>query len=608
MKSHDIILINPPYSTISNPYISLPVLDAFLKRENIDVYSCDLDPLLYKELSRPGSVRNGIEHVKRRFVELNAKNNLSFAEAVEYKMFSILLLQLSSHGSHLTDFVQSDYVFEDFKRVPFKKILISAASALSFPEMIVTSPQFAVNPVYESNSVSEIMASLLADNTTTDLMYRTLDSLFKKHDSLLWGISVPFQSQIIKAFQCAAYIKKKRPDAFIILGGPSIAFYFRNIPDGRLFSVVDAFAYYEGELTLKALVGVIHDHGSLHDVPGIAFLENERVTFTEPPQSIHINDSVPPDYNAVDLNDYLNVRENITASVRLTKGCAWGRCTFCSSYNSCYQQIDRVKALEQLISMQKQTGIRNYMFSDEASPLDILDYLAEKIIEHDMGISWIFHTRLSRNLTGERCELYRKAGCRQICVGLESISDEVLHKMNKGITFEQINNFFDNSDPVIPIVAYMMVGFPGETEGDAQKGYAYLQNLVKEKKLGSFVYSHFVIKPGSAVWEAPENFGISRVRLNSERDLDHNIYDFISEGMSLRKTYDCFSVFSGKKNLEQIYAKMSVITFQDINEPLFFEMKDITEFVDSDVSFLYKPMREWLAASRSISRSKRIYW
>lgn len=608
MTCHDVILINPPYSTIGNPYISVPILHSFLENENIDVISRDLDSLLYKELAKPEIIRKGIEHAKKRFAELNSRESLNFAESVEYRMFSSLLFQLSCHGKELTEFVDSDFSHDDFKKVYFNKLLITASSALSFPEMIVTVPQFAVNPLFEGFSVSDIFDSLSDSNIILDIIYSEIDSIIEKHDSLILGISVTFHDQIIKAFQCAAYIKKKKPGTFIIMGGPSIAQHFKNLPDNRLFSLVDAFAYFEGELTLKSLVHVLKNNGSLHDVPGIAFNEDNKICHTVPPAKMHINNSAVPDYNAIDLDSFIKNRADMTVPIRLTKGCSWGKCTFCSSFDSYYEQIDPEIALSHLLKVYNDTGIRNFMFSDEASPLKVLDYLAEKIIELDISISWTFHTRLTKNLTKKRCQLYKQAGCSQIYMGIESTSDRILKKMGKGITFEQIKDFFEDIEPILPIGAYMMIGFPGESENEAENGFNYLSQLIKDKRLASFVYSQFTIKPGSAIWKNPETFGIYELTKRNDLDLDHNIYCFKTEGMPLEKIYNQFSLYSGKTKIEQTFSKINRINFQEINETLNFSMKEITDFVVSDISFFYQSMRRWFSNPKTISRSVKISW
>ena len=608
MKIHDIILVNPPYSTMGNPYISVPVLHSYLKNENIDVFSCDLDSMLYKELAEPSIVRKSITHVKKRFAELNRNKELSFAEAVEYRMFSTLLFQLSRHSPELVDFISKDYSFESFKEARFKKLLITAASALSFPEMIVTTPQFAVNPLFEGSSVADIFAGLNDSNLILDILSKRIDSILESNDSPIWGFSIPFYEQVIKAFQCAAYIKMKRPDAFIIMGGPSVALYFKNLPDTRLFSIVDAFGYYEGELTLKSLVQVKKSNGSLHDVPGISFKEGDKICYTPPPERIPINLSASPDYDAVDLSLYQKNKENMMVPLRLTKGCAWGRCTFCSSFNSGYEQIDPKLALNQLLDIYHGTGIRTFMFSDEASPLPVLDYLAEKIIELNLPVSWIFHTRLTKRLTVERCRLYTRAGCTGINIGIESTSDRILERMGKGITFAQIEDFFNGMERNIPLGAYMMIGFPGENEDEAEHSYNYISRLVQEKKLSSFSYSHFALKPGSAIWENPAAFGIQDIQKRKNQDLDHNQHNFKTSGMPLETTYKLFCRYSGKTALERIFSKIHAIHFQEIDEPLNFSMADITEFITSNISFFYQPMREWFLNPDTISRSGSISW
>lgn len=608
MTEHDIILVNPPYGTMANPYIAVPALHAYLKEKGIDIFSRDLNSLLYKELARPDHVRQGIAHVKKRFTELNDGDRLNFAESIEYKTYATLLFQLSCHGQALTDFVKQDYSFDAFKQVRFNKLLITASSAPSFPEMILTTPQFAVNPLSESFSVSGILDSLADSNGVMDSVYNILDDILAAHDAPVWGFSVTFQEQITKAFQCAAYIKRKKPAVFIIMGGPSVSSYFRNFPDTRLFSIVDAFAYYEGEQTLSSLVDTLKSQRSLQEVPGISFLDQGKIRYTQPPEPIPINQTVVPDYEAVNPDDFLTERKDMTVPIRLTKGCAWGRCTFCSSYHSTYQEIDPERALNQLLTIYHHTGIRNIMFSDDAAPLRILDYLSDKIIELGLSISWTFHTRITGKLTQARCEQYKKAGCRQVYVGVESTSDRILKKMDKGITFENIRSFFNTMYPDLPIMAYMMIGFPGEREEEAKKGFEYLNQLIEQKKLTSYVYSQFTVKPGSAIWENPQDFGISDLRMRRDLDLDHNEYCFTSNGMPLEKVYDYYCEFSGKAEFDRIFSKVKAIRFQDLDEPLNFTMKDLSDFVSSNTDFFYKPMAEWFSNPSTLQRTTEFSW
>jgi radical SAM superfamily enzyme YgiQ (UPF0313 family) len=180
--------------------------------------------------------------------------------------------------------------------------------------------------------------------------------------------------------------------------------------------------------------------------------------------------------------------------------------------------------------------------------------------------------------------------------------------MDKGITFAQIDDFFNGIEPDLPIGAYMMIGFPGESCDEADRGFKYINSLVAEKKLASFVYSQFSVKPGSAIWKDPEAFGISGMQKRKDQDLDHNIYRFISDGMPLETIYTRLSDFSGKTSLERTFSKINAVKFQDIDELLNFSIRDITDFVNSDTGFFYKTMREWLSSPATLSRSEIITW
>jgi tRNA A37 methylthiotransferase MiaB len=180
--------------------------------------------------------------------------------------------------------------------------------------------------------------------------------------------------------------------------------------------------------------------------------------------------------------------------------------------------------------------------------------------------------------------------------------------MDKGITFAQIDDFFNRIEEELPIGAYMIIGFPGEREDEAENGFNYISDLVEKKKLASFTYSQFLVKPGSAIWKNPKAFGISDLEKRKDQDLDHNISRIKTDGMSLETVHHLISCYSGKTKLEQILSKVAFINFQEIDTPLNFSMADVTEFVSSDISYFYKPMMEWFFNPKTLSRSTIISW
>lgn len=62
------------------------------------------------------------------------------------------------------------------------------------------------------------------------------------------------------------------------------------------------------------------------------------------------------------------------------------------------------------------------------------------LIRHPPGTSWYAFTRVSKQLTDfDFCLALRKAGCVMLKLGIESGSQDVLDKMNKGTKIDEIS-------------------------------------------------------------------------------------------------------------------------------------------------------------------------
>lgn len=102
---------------------------------------------------------------------------------------------------------------------------------------------------------------------------------------------------------------------------------------------------------------------------------------------------------------------------------------------------------------------------DEAAPPKILKALAELLIARKVYITWWTNIRFEKTFTPELCALLAKSGCIAVTGGLEVASDRLLEKMNKGVDIAQVAKVTQAfSDNHIMVHAYLMYGFPTETE------------------------------------------------------------------------------------------------------------------------------------------------
>lgn len=156
------------------------------------------------------------------------------------------------------------------------------------------------------------------------------------------------------------------------------------------------------------------------------------------------------------------------------RGCIWGLCTFClwvhsfitgKTYNT--RSIENV--LEEFnFVVQELPEVRSIMIQDDTLSEERATELSEGLLKSNIKISWSCYARANMNY--ETLKLMKKAGCRNLHVGYESISDNVLKNIKKGITVEKMERFTaDAKKAGLRIHADFMLGLPGETKESTLK-------------------------------------------------------------------------------------------------------------------------------------------
>ncbi|MBC8179514.1 radical SAM protein, partial [candidate division KSB1 bacterium] len=181
----------------------------------------------------------------------------------------------------------------------------------------------------------------------------------------------------------------------------------------------------------------------------------------------------------------------------------WGQCSFCKTdlpMIRCYQQPEYGILYNQLKLVIRDTGIHVFHFSDESNDLALLEYISKRLIDEEIKIKWYGHSRVDKGLTKERCKIFLEAGCEYLALGIESFNPRILRMMNKGITVNLIEGVLNQIDGVLPLVAYMIVGFPTETEEEALEGFEKIQQFMKKGLIMDYTYSLLMIPYSSDIW------------------------------------------------------------------------------------------------------------
>jgi radical SAM superfamily enzyme YgiQ (UPF0313 family) len=197
----------------------------------------------------------------------------------------------------------------------------------------------------------------------------------------------------------------------------------------------------------------------------------------------HLNDlfnpnhgNQPVDYDALPTPLYVN-REKYVFDIlpfKLKHGCVWGKCRFCSlakGWNSGYLERSVkcvIQELEELIDRYNPNMLVCRDNSINGGNLIEFSTQFEKFKK-----PWVAMARA--NLTIQEIKALKKSGCRFIYFGMESGSDQVLRKINKGIDSIQMSRFIrDLHDQGIMPAPSLFVGAPDETEEDFNKTVRFI--------------------------------------------------------------------------------------------------------------------------------------
>jgi len=176
------------------------------------------------------------------------------------------------------------------------------------------------------------------------------------------------------------------------------------------------------------------------------------------------------DFDGIDFSAYFSPETVIP--MQLSKGCYWGKCTFCDYYYG--QQCFDIKRIEDVIDEIKyfinKYKTKHFLFIDEAIPPKYYNELANAIIKNKLEIYFYSFVRLESGFTKDVLKNLQKSGFRMGLWGYEAYSERVMTMMNKGIDFDdRIRILRDAKESGIWNNVLFIMGYPTETREEIDK-------------------------------------------------------------------------------------------------------------------------------------------
>ncbi len=263
---------------------------------------------------------------------------------------------------------------------------------------------------------------------------------------------------------------KKISKAPICLGGPHPIIE----PDKVLNNPsVDLVVMGEGELTIAELLDTLSHNKDLSHVRGLGYKNKEGKPVINPMREfIKDLDVLPmPARRLVEIENYRpsphHYKELPMTTMIVSRGCPFG-CLFCASRNVWgrnYRVRSVDKVIEEIKFLVKRYGIKNINFWDDLWGVKPgwTEEFCGRMIEENIKISWSCERRVD-TVNLETLKLMKKAGCYSIFYGIESLDQDCLDAVNKGIKVEQAEDVMRLTKKAgIDVRANFIIGLPNET-------------------------------------------------------------------------------------------------------------------------------------------------
>jgi radical SAM superfamily enzyme YgiQ (UPF0313 family) len=156
-----------------------------------------------------------------------------------------------------------------------------------------------------------------------------------------------------------------------------------------------------------------------------------------------------------------------------SRGCYWNRCRFCQDLacvkSSEYRVRSPARVAREMRRAAGQWGTRHFLFHDAVFPTREA-WLRELIREREaVGASgtWFCMARAD-SVSPAALRLMKKGGCSGICFGLESGSETMLRRMDKGHGLDVSRRAVEWAQEAgLEVSATFIFGFPGEGAAEA---------------------------------------------------------------------------------------------------------------------------------------------
>lgn len=353
---------------------------------------------------------------------------------------------------------------------------------------------------FEENSESLALAYLAAilrqnsfevDILDASLFGLTLNETIKiilKKEYRLIGFTIADPTFIESTFRVINILRQKGVKAHITIGGQTPTFHYKEILE--MCAEINSVVMHEGEITIVELANALLYSKDWHCIMGIAYRNKNGFIKKNPPRPL-ISDLNCLPFPARDTILFLLEQKKDTGVVSMSggRGC-YMNCGFCSiksfysipegqswRFRSYKNIIDEMEYLIDTYDITEILLVDDVFVGPGKKNIERIFKFADEIEKRKLNVMISISERVD-NINRDLFKRLREIGLRQILLGIESGSQEILDYFNKGITLKQILKAIETLDDLNIDVTVSFINFtPITTLENLRENLSFFLNL-----------------------------------------------------------------------------------------------------------------------------------
>lgn len=536
-KNNKMLLIFPPQWTPISPHFAICTLMGQLKNAGYSASFMDLNIEFYNKILSRNYLQFIQDKVKKDYLELFTSIRKIYTREKKEKKYTLEDRCKLYKFDKLRKFMSQENKYFAMlpDLIPLAVGVIKNENRFYTPEHLINAMKF-VDMALEMTSLAYAPTNIAFDSCYNPFLKLDFNSIkhfiFDKESNIFWNfyknkiseikalkpsfiaISLNSSSQLIAGLTLT-YLLKKYTNAHINIGGN----FFGRIKETLLkhpeFSMFcDSISIEEGEGPILEMAKFVNGEIPISKVPNLVWFKDKKCYLNEKMQPVRLNDMANLNLDDINLSAYYTPK--IVLPYQTSRGCYWGKCTFCDQYFGMeYNVKDIQKVISQMQELKNKYGITHYEFIDESvSPIYLKD-LSKELLKTDINPSFFCDARLESAFDDEVFEIASKAGLKMTMWGLESGSDKIMNSINKGIDLNKRFDILKSANKYgIWNFAFIFFGYPMETKEDAKETIKMLCD--NYKIINSYGRSVFSMGKHAKLALEPEKFGITKIFENEE--------------------------------------------------------------------------------------------